>query len=199
MLRWLRLFSASFEGRITMNPQEGLKAKENVLETLAKVYYTNIIQYCAHMLNYNYDAAIDCAQSVFLLASEREEILKNHQNPGGWLFKTARNLVCRTRKQLYENNHRLLPLVEQTATFELSQINSLGAEVASDDEIEDLRLFVLGLLSKNERVLYEQYFIDKKPSKLIALEFKISDVACRVRLHRLRQHLIHIVSSLHLD
>ena len=64
------------------------------------------------------DLSRDLVQETFLTACFKVELLYNHENPAGWLYKTLYNLVFREMNRAYHSQE--IPLNEEINTLDIS-------------------------------------------------------------------------------
>ena len=146
------------------------------------------------MLFYQNDKAEECAQNTFLKAYENLDKLLVHNNPAGWLYKTAHNYVMQTKDKIIKDNK----LIEYDDNLKINCDDTLINQIdenllLSDNEIEEYVKLILSQLKKTDYDLYNMFFVNKMPTKDIALAMNISPGSCRVRIFRLRKTIEGIV------
>lgn len=168
-------------------------------EEICRENYTRIYNYILAKIGEK-EAAEDITQDVFLIALQKSDAFLDHKNPVAFLYTTAKNLVL----EYYKKSKNTF--AKETA-FEESKILSFQKDVYEElclqksDSIDEkiYREQVLGQLKPRERDLYRKYYIEKKPVKIIAREFRISEAALRMKYMRIRKKVQKIVAGLHLD
>lgn len=146
------------------------------------------------------EAAEDITQDVFLIAWQKGDAFLNHEKPIAFLYATAANLVL----EYYKKDGKA---AMKRADFEDSKAASSGRDAFDElslqksDSINEAvyQRQVLAGLNPKERDLYRKYYIEKKPMKVIAGEFRMSEAAVRMKYMRIRQKVQKIVAGLHLD
>lgn len=162
-------------------------------EQLCVDYYEKILRYLYASLG-DEVVARDCAQEVFLIACQKSEILRQHPNPGGFLFQTAKNLACKTRRKSFSRMLRELSTDEENV-----EITDLYAEIETmlDNQINELEYVeaVLSRLGKEKRMLYGLYYLNNKSMAEISVLLGLEETAVRMRFVRLRREIRAIVSE----
>ncbi len=168
------------------------KKERAFFEHLCEEYYEKVLKYLYHALN-SENAARDCTQEVFLTVWRKCAILRQHPNPGGFLFQTAKTLARKVRRESYA---RLLADValdelENEPADEKSSIDSaLDREINEWSYVEP----ILDELSDEKIHLYRMYYSDGKSMAEIAKELGLEEPALRMRYVRLRREIRGIVS-----
>ena len=149
--------------------------------------YSKINAYCHKRLNRRHDLANDCVQNTFFAAFQSIGILRTHENPAGWLFKTAKNHVLLAVRQIKREqsevrlNNISKDIPSRENFVERVEVQTDGIGVNSSD--------ILRSLSERERTLHKMFYVDKLSSAEIAAKLEITDGACRMRLYRLREKI----------
>ncbi len=167
------------------------------LNNLYELYYEKLVKYCGSLLNYDRDAALECVQNTFLAAVTSKAILETHANPVEWLYKTAYNFVKRTQKSVAINLKRMA-LLDENIPYNIS-LDIDGDTEISDEKAAEYIEQIFAQLTEVECTLYNLYYTVGLSTREISSKMGISEVACRVRLFRLRKHIIELVQSLDLD
>lgn len=155
----------------------------NDCQFLEKLYTENytliyrVILRTLHQYTRKTSDAADLTQEVFIRAAKKISILRSHNNPTGWLIKTAYNL-CKNYVRTTSAHNELLG-------------DSISEEPSPSDDIHlsDLRMTLEQALSPDDYRLLEAYCLKNMPREQICEEFHISNAALRVRIHRLRKIL----------
>lgn len=157
------------------------RSNQRFLEDLYRTHYAMVYQLAAHKL-YRYlrvtaDAA-DLTQEVFILTARRIEDLRQHPNPSGWLCKATHFVVMNHIRTKAQRKEQLFETLDQHGT-------------ASDDfAAADVLLSLENMLSKEDYALIHAYYIEKQSRDEICRQYGLSPSALRVRMHRLRKHLL---------
>lgn len=146
------------------------------------------------------EAAEDITQDVFLIAWQKGDIFLCHEKPIAFLYTTAANLVLEYHKKTGKTTSREMAFDDaktavnsHDAFEELCLLRSAGVNEAL------YRKQVLSGLKPKERDLYRKYYIEKKPMKDIAEQFRMSETAVRMKYVRLRRKVRRLIENLHLD
>jgi RNA polymerase sigma-70 factor (ECF subfamily) len=121
----------------------------------------------------NEELAEDIVQNVFIILLAKQEEIRNHENPTGWLYLTLRNQIGNEMQK--EKYRKSLPLDERLAAEEDRYhfpLRDCLPEGLTEDEKEIL-IFVYEM-----DLTYEE----------ISERLGRSVLACRTRLHRAKIH-----------
>lgn len=180
------------------------KQKAMQFEDICRENYARIYNYILAKTGEK-ETAEDITQDVFLIALRRGDSFLHHEKPAAFLYVTARNLVLEYYKKTKEtplrdaaldDTHRIASAQSASGRDPFEELCLLQS--ASVNE-EYYRKQVLGQLKPKERDLYRKYYIEKKPMKLIAREFRISETALRMKYVRIRKKVKKIAAGLRLD
>lgn len=168
---------------------------------LYEKYLSDLLKYCEILLHYDpkyRQQAEDIVHDVFVVAIQKQDELRSHHNPYGWLCRTCWN-KCQTllRKDLH---HR--EIVGQQVEYN----DEVGIEGQQDAIVRllyrlDAEAFLSNLydkLSPLEKQVYPVYFVENKPLKetATALDIKIealNDAIRRIRKKALRMNWVSIL------
>ena len=146
------------------------------------------------------EAAEDITQDVFLIALQKGDAFLEHEKPIAFLYTTAKNLVLEYYKKGKSISAKESGFEEfKILSFQKDVFEELCLQKSGSIDENIYREQVLSKLKPNERVLYRQYYIDKKPMKAIAREFHISEPAIRMKYMRIRKKIQKIVAGMKLD
>jgi RNA polymerase sigma-70 factor (ECF subfamily) len=150
-------------------------------------YYEKVLKYLFYALK-SESAARDVTQEVFLAACQKRALLRQHSNPGGFLFQTAKNLANKARSEGYRRMLRdmaLDDLPEDPADHHGTIEAALDREIDEREYIEA----ALESLSDEKRRLYALYYAEKKSMAEIAGLLGLEEPALRMRFVRLRREI----------
>ena len=122
--------------------------------------------------------AEDILQDTYLEAYRRRDMLMEHPNPAGWLYRTARNLY-RNMVRKKENHNFSLETVSQSVF--LTEEPRYGSA--------EWRLAAEGLLPERDRRLLRLYYLDGYSIREIAGTLHATEGSVRVRLLRVRRRV----------
>ena len=170
------------------------KKEQDYFEQLCIDYYEKVLGYLFAVLE-DESAARDCTQEVFLTALQKISLLRQHPNPCGFLFQTAKTLAKKSRRESFA---RLLR--EQAIDGQEQFITDISAtiETVLDKEIDeqDYIKAVLDALSEEKRRLYTLYYVSRKAMAEIAGILKVEEPALRMRYVRLRREIKDIAREI---
>lgn len=143
----------------------------------------------------NKEVAEDITQDVFLIAYKKGKKFLKHEKPVAFLYVTARNLISQYFKQSAKFSFQEIE-IESGSKDVFEEICKERAYLFDESPYQEL---VLLELTKSERDLYREYYVDKKPMKVIAKELEMSEPAVRMKYMRIRRKVQNIVAKLKLD
>lgn len=145
-------------------------------------------KYCQQIFNYfyyilrDYQAAEDCTQEVFLDFSRKMNRLKLTTDIAGWLYSAAKIQV----KRYYRKRRK-------DKTSEIIEDNEVNIDIfdnANADLFDDI-------VTEDELMLLNQYYISGKSAESIAQKYNISMNALYQRVRRIKQKIIKNSDKLH--
>jgi RNA polymerase sigma-70 factor (ECF subfamily) len=175
---------------------------------IVKRYYERILKFCAYALGGSLSAAEDCTQDIFLILYENMAKLKDYDNIGGWLYKTAGNISKQYAASLRRDRAKFaVPFGRSGDTGGAEPIDGIAAKdiTSEEDRIAGERAIdraaeVIGkLLKPREEQILELAFRQKKPLKEVAARLNISLSAAKSRTSRLRQKISALARELLAD
>lgn len=158
------------------------------METKEEMYYEQFyrdtkkaVEHYLMMLLHNYSVVEDVAQEVYMEAYRKRDILMNHPEPRGFLFRVAR----------YKALHWLRENRRMEQEEFLCENSVLGMRVAEGNEFEaaEIRLTVEELLTAEEYSLFEAHNIQGYTEKEIAATKQKSHAAVRMSCSRMTRKL----------
>jgi RNA polymerase sigma-70 factor (ECF subfamily) len=186
--------------REIMEGAEYSGGQKKAFDSIARQYYGKILSYCGYFLGGNRQAAEDCTQDIFIILYKRLDTLNNYEKIGGWLYKTAGNLVKQYAAAIRKEKKRRksLPDFSGEGEFSCPLPESLRYEEPfdrlSDEEMEEkIRAgleYIMGSLKKDEKEIWRIVFREKRPISDVALELFISPSAAKSRVARLRHKIM---------
>jgi RNA polymerase sigma factor (sigma-70 family) len=145
---------------------------DDFFDRLYRSNYSGLVKY-AYRLTYEKNIAEEIVQDAFIEAYKRLDLLKQHENPIGWLYITVRN-ISKAYLREYRDIKQNLPLHE----YDGSVVDSASQEQILRD-----------LLSEDEVKIMLKFYEEHCTISEIAHEYKISISACKMRLKRARDKL----------
>ena len=182
--------------------------QEAAFNGIVNRYYEKILKFCAYALGGNRNAAEDCTQDIFLILYENMGRLKDYDKIGGWLYKTAGNIVKQYAASLRKERKRFAvpsPAFEPAGgEAPLDRIAAGGIKSEEEQIAEEKALARAAaeigkrLTSKDEQIL-RLAFREKHPLKEVSARLGISLSAAKSRASRLRQKLSALARELLAD
>lgn len=145
-------------------------------------------KYCQQIFNYfyyilrDYQAAEDCTQEVFLDFSRKMNRLKLTTDIAGWLYSAAKIQV----KRYYRKRRK-------DKTSEIIEDNEVNIDIFDN---ANAGLFD-DIVTEDELILLNQYYISGKSAEWIAQKYNISMDALYQRVRRIKQKIIKNSDKLH--
>lgn len=118
----------------------------------------------------------DILQETYFEAYKHCESLIDHENPRGWLYKTASNKVRNHMKKRERSN------------IPLDSVSEIGISEKLFGEME-WKLALEGILSPEETDIFWKYYVLGFTGSEIAARLGISEGCLKVRMHRMKKKL----------
>lgn len=141
---------------------------------------------CMRMVHYNAqleDLVDECVQEVFVEATKAYEKLRSHENVGGWLVVTSKNLM---KEALRHRKYRQLLFVTTYEDNVDGIISSLEIWFETSHQMEIIEKIRM-LLTDKENKVFEQFYIEERSTHEIATGQHTSVSAITSMLHRIRK------------
>lgn len=160
---------------------------------ICEKYYKDVFKYLAFTLK-NEDRANDAIQDTFIVIYKNIKKVYNHENPGGFIFKTAQNIAKNYKKELYK---RLIKEINIDDSIIEIKNSNLNIERAMDSKINEYEYItdIIDSLSNEDKELYNMYYIEHKSMKEIGNSLGIEYTALRMRYVRLRKKIKKLVKD----
>lgn len=157
-------------------------------------YYANIYKYLVFIIKDD-EKAKDIVQDTFIVVYKNIEKVYNHENKGGYIFKTAQNLAKNYKKELYKKLLNEVSIDEKVIEIQDSKATIENSLLTNIDEYEYITE-IIDLLDKDKQDLYKMYYIENRSMKEIAENLGISYTALRMKYVRLRKEIKEHVKEL---
>jgi RNA polymerase sigma factor (sigma-70 family) len=184
-------------------PERGADAAFNSIVTQR---YGQILKFCAYALGGNLSLAEDCAQDIFLILYENMSRLRDYDNIGGWLYKTAGHIVKRYAASLRKERAKfVLPPGEDSETLPVDRIaagkniKTEEEQIAEEEAIGRAAALIRKRLTVRDKAMLELAFRQKLPLKEVAARLNIGLSAAKSRSGRLRQKISALARELLAD
>ena len=116
----------------------------------------------------------DITQNTFYEAWKKVDILLTHPNQTGWLMETA-------KKKAWSQ-------LKKSSSKEISYEESMEEPyIENAYNALELQMIIDKALTEDERELFRQYFVEKNSVKMMAQQEHMSEVAFKVKMHRIRK------------
>lgn len=130
------------------------------------------------------DAIEDILQETYYEACTHNNLLINHENPRGWLYKTASNKVRNYMKKCERSNVPLDSIIE------------IGVSERLFGEME-WKLALEKILSPEETDIFWKYYVLGFTGSEIAASLGISEGCLKVRMYRMKKKLRENLTDIH--
>lgn len=160
---------------------------------ICEKYYKDVFRYLVFALK-NEDRANDAVQDTFIVVYKNIRKVYNHENPGGYVFRTAQNIAKNYKKELYKRLIKEINIDE--GIIEIRDYNS-DIESAIDSEINEYEYItdIIDCLNNEDKELYNMYYTEHKSMKDIADSLGIEYTALRMKYVRLRKKIKKLVKD----
>jgi RNA polymerase sigma-70 factor (ECF subfamily) len=174
--------------------------QEDAFNGIVRQYYGKILAYCAYFLGGDRQAAEDCTQDVFVVLYKRMGALNNYGKIGGWLYKTAGNLVKQYAEALRKERKRRAALPDFSGEGEFSpplperlryeEPFGLPGGEETEEKIGAGLDYIMGRLKRDELEIWRIVFREKRPISEAASALNLSPSAAKSRVARLRHKIM---------
>lgn len=163
--------------------------RNQLLNRLFEQHYQDIYKRCLWVVGFDpkYHPLIeDCIQEAFVKAAKHYNDYKDYENPVGWIALTA----CNTLRSALRRELRHQQTVLSVEPDALEQAASIPAEADSlFDRQEMIRQLteIYHMLTEREKLIFHEYFIERKRMREIALDNDLGLGAVRSGIKRIRR------------
>jgi len=148
-----------------------------LMEELFSKYYPILLRYAVKVAP-NMAIAEDVVMDAFYTALRKQSI-KNHENPGGWLMNTVKNLLQNVTKRIIVRKNTDI----ENYTDELSLMEEQYGVI-------EVEMLLEMYLDEHERMLFHKYYFQGYTAREVAEMEGITESNLKVRMHRLRKKLM---------
>lgn len=162
-------------------------------ESLWREYEPYIRKLCNYKLNSHREYIDDCVQDVFTALVEAIHKGTKIEYPKTWLTAVANNMI----KDIYEqagHNDKILPFDEKHIDVRLH--DSIDYEVLSEQDIEKYLSQIIDYLTKYERKLFQDFYLNHKKQSELAKELGVTENLIQQQVFRLKRKIIKFINQL---
>ncbi|MDR1901015.1 MAG: sigma-70 family RNA polymerase sigma factor [Treponema sp.] len=190
------------EFREMLETPEYAAEQQDAFDCIVRQYYEKIRSYCGYFLGGNQQAAEDCTQDVFVVLYKRMSALHDYEKIGGWLYKTAGNLVKQYAATIQTERKRQTSLPDFSGedgsrplpeSLRYEEAFDLLSGEAMEEKIRAGTDYIMGSLKKDELAIWRIVFREKRPISAVASELNLSPSAAKSRVARLRHKIVGLV------
>lgn len=155
-------------------------------EKICEENYEKIYRYILGMTGKK-ECAEDLTQEVFYIALKQRKGFLEHENPEGFLYKTARNLTYEYFRDL---KRWCYPQTEEEwGCCHEDVFGQICRENEDTCDIDGFSENILQELSDKEREIYRLYYIENRTMREIAQVLGKSETSIRMKYVRLRKKI----------
>jgi RNA polymerase sigma factor (sigma-70 family) len=182
------------------NKDENSCNRDEAFNKIVTAYYEKILAFCSYSLGGSRGIAEDCAQDIFFILYNSMPKLRDYEKIGGWLYKTAGNIIRRYAAALKRERKKI---VESRDIYEME--NSAGPipgglvyeENLDNQEMDEEKIrfyteIIMGRLKEGELAVWRLAFREKQSIRSVAAALRISESAAKSRINRLRHKILDI-------
>lgn len=166
------------------------KRADALLQKCYNEYRIRLFSYCLSRLDGSREAADDCVQETFIVFYNKLLDGEEFENPRAFLYRTADNFVRRQKQKDASELRRQVPL---EAAEDIGTTNDNYTAQLDLIDYEECAKHLLGLLTDEEKQIYDLRYIQKNGVEDIAEKLGISRPAASMRLMRLRNKIKDMV------
>lgn len=163
--------------------------RNKLLEQLYEQHYDSVLRLCLSVVKFNpryYPLAEDCVQDAFVKASLNYEKYRDYQNPVGWIALVACNRFRSELKKEWRRSKVIFPLTQdkcENMAFSVDEIDSVLAR----KELAQQIVMIYNMLTEQEKIIFEAYFIGNKHVKDVITDTGLSMNSVRSGIKRIRK------------
>lgn len=146
---------------------------------ISQKYYKSLYQYVKQICR-DKTIVADIVQDTFMIAYEKADALRDHQNIQGWLYRTAR--------------YRTLQVLKSALEYE--ELSTIAETVCDDSSFEDDSIAIIDLypemakhLKPQELQLIIRHYEEGYNYSDLAEEYHTSQISVKSKLQRIRKKL----------
>lgn len=162
------------------------KNNQKICEKLWHEYEKDIRRLCEFKLRSCHNEIEDVVSETFLFLVKAYEKGNPPNNPKGWLYAVANNLIKKKYTEVNLAKARTVSLYDKSVKIhELPTNYEIDNHLIADDTIEMIRDDIESMLDENERRLFDYIYNDKLKMKEIGKILNITEDAVKQRHYRL--------------
>ena len=158
---------------------------------LTESYADRVYTLCLRMLSNEHEAK-DAAQETFVKAFRSLNNFREESRFSTWLYRIAYNHCI----SVIRKNVRVIDLVDEWEKEEADEASLDGLERLALEERRSYLRSAMEALPETDRVVVTLFYYDEQSLEEIAGVTGLSSGNIRIRLHRSRKKLYHILSGL---
>ena len=140
-------------------------------------------------------AAEECVQETFEKAMRKIKLLMRHETPIGWLKNTCRKVSLAKRRKMLNRQRIIGKTVPIDSAHDVAAMEDCIGEWSLRNDLFSVKQMILGMLTTEEIAIYHSYYEEGCSVKETAEALKITEIAVRGGLQRIRAKLARISSD----
>ena len=148
----------------------------------------------ASLYSNNIDDITSCVNDVFIIAIQKVDILKTHNNIKAWFTLTTKYTVLSENRKFVKSRKKLKQITEESlCSYEDTYVDDIVNNIVFNDiNFIELKQSILNELSDKEFDLFKLKYILQTANSLIAEKYSISENNVRAKLSRLHKKILKI-------
>lgn len=155
-------------------------------------YREQLIRYCSHYFDYEYEYAKDCVQDAYVALFENLNkgiVIRDYKS---WLYTVVFNYQSKVHKN--KMNHKEIAFMDNERKDEVIENSNIYNpdyidQMITDKMIEERAIQIISQLNPDEKELYISYYRKHRKLKDIAVDFNVKYITIRKRDNKLKKKL----------
>ena len=125
-----------------------------------------------------YPLSEDIVQDTFFEAVRNMDRLLKHENPGGWLTKTAQYKMSEVKRRMRSRSRHETEMVEEEWAY-----------LENEYGLVEIDILLNTVLNSHEKLLFHMFYFEGYSMRELAALERIEESTLRVRMYRIRKRL----------
>ena len=163
------------------------------LEEAFTLYSKSLERFCYTRLGEASEYSSDCVQDTYCLFYSKLLDGEKFQNPRAFLYKTANNMVLKTKEKYFKNAKRTKNL-DEAESIAINVEDEYEQKLDEFIDIEKAKQILIAKLNDSEIELYQMKYVEQKSLKEISSILGIPPTTVAMRTSRLRAKIKDLIS-----